>query len=64
VSVPCPLCGTARASDDVRCPACGLAPGFGPGAARPPFDARFLWMMIAGIVAIYAVTLGVVALTN
>ena len=62
MTVACPLCGTAHA-DEVRCPECGLAPGFGPDATSP-FRRATLWAMVGGIAAVYAVTLLVVALTS
>jgi hypothetical protein len=62
VSVPCPLCGTPRGTDE-RCPECNLDPGFGPDATNP-FRSGTLWATVGGLAAVYAVTLGVVALTR
>ncbi len=60
--VACPLCGAAHA-EGVRCPECGLAPGFGADATSP-FRRATLWAMAGGIAAVYIVTLLVVALTS
>jgi hypothetical protein len=62
VSATCPLCGTPRPAD-ARCPECNLDPGFGPDATNP-FRSGTLWATIGGLTAVYAVTLGVVALTS
>lgn len=62
---PCPLCGAARPgpAGANRCPECGMDPGFGPDATNP-FRSGTLWATIGGLAAVYAVTLGVVALTS
>jgi hypothetical protein len=60
--VACPLCSTPH-EDDARCPSCHLDPDFGP--ARPnPFRGATLWIMAAVLVAIYLVTLAIVAITS
>ena len=59
----CPVCGTPVATVLDRCPGCGYAlAGLGP---RPGAYSRtaLVWTIVA-FVAIYAVILGVVALTN
>jgi hypothetical protein len=58
----CSLCH-APLPGDVRCPNCGLAPGFGP-ERRTPFTAVAVWWMIGAVLAVYLVTLGVVVLTR
>ena len=61
VDVPCLQCGLPKPPDD-RCPSCGMAPEFGPD--RPsPFAGATLWVMIGVIVAVFALTLAVVAIT-
>jgi hypothetical protein len=58
----CPLCSTEH-PEDSRCPTCNLDPEFGP--ARPsPFHGATLWTLAAVIVAVYLVTLAIVAATN
>ncbi len=60
-SAPCLVCGLLKDSED-RCPACGMSAEFGPD--RPnPFAGATLWVMIGVIVVLFALTLGVVALT-
>ena len=59
--VPCLQCGLPKPPDD-RCPSCGMTPEFGPD--RPnPFAGATLWVMIGVIVAVFALTLAVVAMT-
>jgi hypothetical protein len=62
MTVTCPLCGTEH-RDGVRCPECNLTPEFGPDATSP-FRSGTLWALIGGLAAVYAVTIGVVALTR
>lgn len=58
----CALCGTEHEMT-LRCPACNIDPGFGPD--RPsPFSSGTLWAMMAGIAAVFLVTLILVAVTN
>ena len=60
-SAPCLQCGLPKDPED-RCPACGMSGEFGPD--RPnPFAGATLWVMIGVIVVLFALTLGVVALT-
>lgn len=59
--VPCLQCGLPKPPDD-RCPSCGMTPEFGPD--RPsPFAGATLWLMIGVLVAVFALTLCVVAIT-
>ena len=59
--VACPMCGLLKSTDD-RCPSCGMTPEFGPD--RPsPFAGATLWVMIGVILAVFALTLAVVAIT-
>ncbi len=58
----CALCGTPRGLD-ARCPECNMTPELGPDATNP-FRSGTLWATIGGLAAVYAVTLGVVALTR
>ena len=58
----CPLCETAVASDDTRCPACGCdLVGFAPG---PTFSQPLFWWTAMGFVVVYLITLAVVAATR
>jgi hypothetical protein len=57
----CPLCGTAVAAGDERCPACNRT--LAGVAGRPgPFDRQVLWLWAGVLLAIYLVALAVVAL--
>jgi hypothetical protein len=57
----CPLCGTAVAPGDERCPACNRT--LAGVAGRPgPFSRQVLWLWAGVLLAIYLVALAVVAL--
>jgi hypothetical protein len=59
----CPLCGAPVAADAMRCGDCGYH--LAGVAGRPaPFDRRALWWSAAGLVAVYLLTLLVVALAR
>ena len=59
----CPLCATATMDADERCPVCGFALAGVDG--RPgPFSRTTLWWSIAGLAAVYLVTLAIVAVTR
>ena len=59
----CPLCGFAVAIEARRCQACGWSLAGVDG--RPgPFSARALWWTGAGFLAVYLITLAIVALTH
>jgi hypothetical protein len=59
----CPLCGVAVGADARRCPACGWSLAGVDG--RPgPFSARTLWWTGAGFLAVYLITLAIVAFTH
>jgi hypothetical protein len=56
----CPLCGASVAADAMRCGDCGYH--LAGVAGRPgPFNRRALWWSIAGLLAVYLLTLLVVA---
>ena len=58
-----PLCDASVAAEARRCPACGRSLAGVDG--RPgPFSARTLWWTGAGFLAVYLVTLAIVALTH
>ena len=57
----CGLCG-ATCQGAEPCPECGMTAEFGPEAVDP-FDRRALALLLGSIVAVFAVTLLVVALT-
>jgi len=59
--VHCPLCDTPVGTEGARCPSCGLY--LGPESGRPsPFTQRVLWLLVAGVVAVYLIPFGAVAL--
>ena len=59
----CSLCGAPIASGTTRCNACGLYVGGGEG--RPsPFSRATTWGLIAALVALYLITLAVVAVAR
>ncbi len=58
----CPICDTAVGGEQGRCPACGYdLAGIGgrPGYTQPAF-----WWTAMGFLAVYLVTLGIVAMTR
>jgi hypothetical protein len=59
---PCPVCGTAVGGDLGRCPECGFdLAGLGD---RPGFTQPVFWWTAMGFLAVYLVTLGIVAMTR
>ncbi len=59
----CSLCGAPVADGAARCDACGLHLGGGEG--RPsPFSRVTMWGLIAALVAVYLVTLTIVAVAR
>ena len=59
----CPLCGAPVAADAMRCGNCGYH--LAGVAGRPgPFNRRALWWSAAGLLAVYLLTLLVVALAR
>jgi hypothetical protein len=59
----CPLCGVTFTAEARRCPACGWSLAGIDG--RPgPYSARALWWTGTGFVAVYLITLAIVALTH
>lgn len=59
---PCPICETAVAGDLARCPACGFdLAGIG---GRPGFTQPVFWWTAMGFLAVYLVTLAIVAMTR
>ena len=62
MNASCPLCETDVTSELQRCPACGLhLAGIG---GRPLFSHAVLWWTAMGFLAVYLVTLAVVAATR
>ncbi len=59
----CGLCGAQVPADAERCPECRMTAGFGPGEPRP-FSRIAAWGLGAVLLAVYLVTLGVVALAR
>jgi len=59
----CPLCRSDTPLALDRCPECGLALD-GVGGRPGPFSWRVLTITAMGFLAVYLITLGVVALTN
>jgi hypothetical protein len=58
----CPLCDGAVAGTDARCPACGYdLAGVG---GRPALTQPLFWWTAMGFVAVYLVTLAIVAATR
>jgi predicted amidophosphoribosyltransferase len=59
----CPLCGAQVAADAIRCGECGYH--LAGVAGRPaPFSRKALWWSAAGLLAVYLLTLLVVALAR
>jgi hypothetical protein len=59
---PCPVCDTAVGADLARCPECGFdLAGIGgrPGLTRPVFV-----LTAMGFLAVYLITLAIVAMTR
>jgi hypothetical protein len=60
---PCPLCGAEVPADATRCGSCGYHLAGVDG--RPgPFSRRALWWSAAALLAVYLLTLLVVALAR
>ena len=59
----CPLCGTSVSEKTERCPECGYALA-GVGARPGPFSRVALAWSLMGLVAVYLITLGIVALSH
>ena len=59
----CPLCGAETAAAARRCPSCGWSLAGVDG--RPgPYSRVALWWTGAGLLAVYLITLAIVALTH
>jgi hypothetical protein len=59
----CPLCATEVDESATYCPECGWSLAGVDG--RPgPYSRSALWWTVAGFVAVYVITLGIVALTH
>jgi hypothetical protein len=59
----CPLCATAIGEQTLRCPECGWSLAGVDG--RPgPYSKLALWWTGAGLLAVYLITLAIVALTH
>jgi predicted amidophosphoribosyltransferase len=61
--VVCPLCGAEVAADAIRCDACGYHLA-GVAGRSSPFDRRALWWSAAALLAVYLLTLFIVALAR
>jgi predicted amidophosphoribosyltransferase len=59
----CPLCGAAVPADAMRCPSCGYHLG-GDAGRSGPFSRKALWWSAAALLAVYLLTLLVVALAR
>jgi len=59
----CPLCGAPVTADATRCSECGYSLA-GVAGRRAPFDRRALWWCAAALVAVYGITLLIVALAR
>jgi predicted nucleic acid-binding Zn ribbon protein len=59
----CPLCGTAAAPDTERCADCGYSLA-GVGARVPIYTRAALLWTIAAFLAVYLVTVAIVAATS
>lgn len=59
----CALCGAMVPAEDVRCPECRMDARFGPGEPRA-FSAATVWALAGALVAVYLVTLALVALVR
>jgi hypothetical protein len=59
----CPLCATAVGDETQRCPECGWSLAGVDG--RPgPYSKVALWWTGGGLLAVYLITLAIVALTH
>ena len=62
MSSSCPLCESDVAAEVQRCPACGLhLAGVG---GRPIFTQAVFWWTAMGFLAVYLITLAIVAATS
>jgi hypothetical protein len=62
VADACPLCDTAVTEAESRCPECGLdLAGVGE---RPVFTQPLFWCTAMGFLAVYLITLAIVAATR
>jgi predicted nucleic acid-binding Zn ribbon protein len=59
MSEACPLCGSAIAPNDARCPDCNMTLA-GIGARAPAFTRHSVWVWAAALVVIYLVVLAIV----
>jgi hypothetical protein len=59
----CPLCGEALVPSDERCPACGYSLD-GIGGRAPAYSRAALLWTIAGFLAVYLLTIAIVAATR
>lgn len=59
----CPLCGAAVAPADERCPECNSTLA-GTAGHAPLYSRAALWWTIAAFLAIYLVTIAIVAATR
>jgi hypothetical protein len=63
LSGPCPLCGESVAVEFPRCGACGFDLA-GVGGRPGPFTRTVFWLTAMGFLAVYLVTLAIVAFTR
>jgi hypothetical protein len=60
---PCPLCGVAVVASVPRCGSCGFDLA-GVGGRPGPFTRAVFWWTAMGFIAVYLVTLAIVAFTR
>jgi len=59
----CPLCGTPAPEHGMRCVECNYHLG-GVGGRPVPWTSRALWVTVAAFLALFVITIGIVALTH
>jgi hypothetical protein len=59
----CPLCGSATAGAPSRCPSCGLFLAVAD-RSHDAFGGRTVWLLAAGLAAVYLLMLLVVSLAR
>ena len=59
----CPLCGSAVAPSDARCPDCHMTLA-GVGTRAPAFNRQSVWYWAGALLAIYLVVLAIVVVAR